>query len=155
MSLHTLTKTQSLPTNIDTAWEFISSPLNLKKITPKHMGFEITSDYRNEKMYPGMIISYKVSPILNISMNWVTEITHVEDKKYFVDEQRFGPYSFWHHKHFISSIEGGVLMTDIIHYKVPMGFIGDLMNSILVKKQLEDIFDYRFKALVQLFGKMN
>lgn len=154
MSLHYLTSSQQLPISLEQAWDFISSPKNLKTITPDYMGFEIKGFPPAEKMYPGMIISYTVKPIMKIPLNWVTEITHVKDLEYFVDEQRFGPYSFWHHKHFIKPIEGGVQMDDLVHYKLPFGPLGDLANTILVKKQLKEIFDYRFNKLEELFGKM-
>jgi ligand-binding SRPBCC domain-containing protein len=151
--LYSLTRIQKFPVPADTLWNFITSPANLKKITPEKMGFVITSDTPVDKTYPGLIISYKISPIWNIPLNWVTEITHVESKKYFADEQRFGPYQLWHHKHFLKEIDGGTEMTDIVHYKIPFGFLGDLANTILVKKQLADIFDYRFQKLEEIFGK--
>ncbi len=118
------------------------------------MGFHIMSDLDSDKMYSGQIIAYKVSPVAGIKMNWVTEITHVKEKEYFVDEQRFGPYSLWHHKHFIKAIPGGVEMTDIVDYKIPFGFLGDIANALMVKKQLKEIFDYRFKKVEEIFGKM-
>jgi ligand-binding SRPBCC domain-containing protein len=151
--LYSIEFTQKIPVDLDTLWDFISSPRNLKTITPPHMGFEITTRLDSETMYPGQIIAYKVSPLLGIKMEWVTEITHVQDKHYFVDEQRFGPYALWHHKHFLQPIEKGVLMTDIIHYKIPMGFLGDIAQGILVKPQLEKIFSYRFKKLEEMYGK--
>jgi ligand-binding SRPBCC domain-containing protein len=117
------------------------------------MGFNITSKLMSEKMYPGMIISYKVSPVLGIKMTWVTEITQVKEKEYFVDEQRVGPYSMWHHEHKIEPIEGGVLMTDIVSYKPPLGVLGSIANSILIKKQLKEIFDFRTVAMEKMFGK--
>ena len=117
------------------------------------MLFEITSKGMQEKMYPGMIITYKVSPMLGIKMNWVTEITQVKDKHFFIDEQRVGPYSLWHHQHFFEEKEGGILMTDIVTYKPPFGFLGDIANSIFIKKQLESIFEYRFKVMDQKFNK--
>lgn len=150
--LYRLKFKQNIPSDINTIWDFISSPKNLKLITPPHMGFDIVSELDSDKMYPGQIIAYKVSPVGGIKMNWVTEITHVKDHEYFVDEQRFGPYTLWHHKHFIKPIEGGVEMVDIIDYKVPFGFLGDIANSILVKKQLQHIFDYRFKKVEELYG---
>lgn len=150
--LYRLTFKQNIPSDINTIWEFISSPKNLKLITPSQMGFDIVSELDSDKMYPGQIIAYKVSPIAGIKMNWVTEITHVKDHEYFVDEQRFGPYTLWHHKHFIKPIKGGVEMTDIIDYKIPFGFLGDIANSILVNKQLQHIFDYRFKKVEELYG---
>ena len=152
MSIHTLKVYQKLPVSPDRIWDFLSSPENLKQITPEKMGFEIFSESSGRKMYAGMIIIYKVRPLLGIPVKWVTEITHVQDLNYFVDEQRFGPYSFWHHKHFIEMINGGVQLTDIVHYKIPLSFIGDLINSLIVKKQLEKIFDYRYKKLEEIFG---
>lgn len=152
--LYRISFKQTIPSDINTVWEFISSPRNLKHITPSYMGFNITSELDSEKMYPGQIISYKVSPMAGIKMSWVTEITHVKDHAYFVDEQRFGPYTLWHHKHFIKPINGGVEMTDIIDYKVPFGFLGDIANTLFIKKQLKEIFDYRFKKVEELFGKM-
>jgi ligand-binding SRPBCC domain-containing protein len=104
-------------------------------------------------MYPGMIISYKVSPLLGIKLNWVTEITHVKEFEYFVDEQRIGPYSMWHHQHKIEPIQNGVLMTDIITYRPPFGIVGALANTLIIKKQLQQIFNYRAVALEQRFGK--
>ena len=154
MGFYQLHKTQKIPATIDQVWDFISSPANLKKITPEYMGFNITSKLLSEKMYPGMIISYKVSPVLGIKMTWVTEITQVKEKEYFVDEQRVGPYSIWHHEHKIEPIEGGVLMTDIVSYQPPFGFLGSIANSILIKKQLKEIFDYRVEAVEKMFGKM-
>lgn len=139
---------QKLPISLDEAWEFFSSPKNLKEITPDNLGFNIVSQHHGDKMYPGQIIEYKVSPVLGIPLYWMTEITHVEDKKFFVDEQRFGPYSMWHHQHHFKAVEGGVEMTDIVHYKLPFWFLGDIANTLFVKKQLKEIFDYRF-ALVE------
>ena len=109
MAVYQLKTEQKIPAGIDEVWDFISSPANLKKITPEHMGFNITSGELPEKMYPGMIITFKVSPLLGIKMNWVTEITHVVDKEYFVDEQRVGPYAIWHHEHKLQPIDGGVI----------------------------------------------
>jgi ligand-binding SRPBCC domain-containing protein len=152
MKIYTLHKKQNLPISIEKAWEFLSSPKNLKTITPDYMSFDILSDL-NKPMYPGQIIQYIVTPILGIKTKWVTEITHVKDKEYFVDEQRFGPYALWHHKHFIKKIDGGVEMEDIIDYKVPLGILGQLAHPILVKPKLEEIFAYRQKKLVELFGE--
>jgi ligand-binding SRPBCC domain-containing protein len=150
--IHSLKFEQKIPISIDEAWDFLSSPKNLKTITPSHMGFEIISKYHGEKMYAGQIIEYIVKPILSIPIKWCTEITHVSEPNYFVDEQRFGPYIFWHHQHHIKAIEGGVEMTDIIHYKLPFGILGDIMNYLMVKKQLQQIFDFRFKKVIELYG---
>ena len=117
------------------------------------MNFIVTSNYNGDtKMYPGMIITYKVSPVFGIKMNWMTEITHVKEKEYFVDEQRFGPYALWHHQHHFKVIEGGVMMNDILNYAIPYGVIGRLGNTILVKNQIKKIFAYREKAIIDLFG---
>jgi ligand-binding SRPBCC domain-containing protein len=145
---------QNIPVSLDKAWEFFSSPLNLAKITPPDMSFIVTSDYNDDtKMYPGMIITYKISPLFGIKLNWMTEITHVKDHQYFVDEQRFGPYALWHHQHHFKEIAGGVEMTDLLHYAIPYGIIGRLSNTVLVGKQVKKIFDYRIKAVEKLFGK--
>jgi len=151
MAFYQLVKKQFIPATIDEVWDFISSPKNLKEITPERMGFDITSPNLPEKMYPGMIISYKVRPLLGIPMTWVTEITHVVEKKYFVDEQRVGPYAMWHHQHFIEPHENGVMMRDIISYKPPMGFLGSIANMLIIRRQLEGIFAYREKALKKRF----
>jgi|TARA_B110000305_G_scaffold578_1_gene546 ligand-binding SRPBCC domain-containing protein len=153
MKIYRFKKSQLLPITINEAWDFLSDPNNLKKITPDYMGFNIL-EKEDTKMYAGQIIQYIVTPILGIPTKWVTEITHVKDKSYFVDEQRFGPYSLWHHKHFIKEVDGGIEMLDIIDYKIPLGFIGRLVNPILVKPKLNEIFNYRKKKLVELFGEL-
>lgn len=152
MGFYQFRTVQKIPSSISEVWEFISSPANLKKITPDHMGFDILTSELPEKMYPGMIIAYKVSPILGLKMTWVTEITHVREKEYFVDEQRVGPYAIWHHEHKIKSIDGGVLMTDIVSYKPPFGILGTIANGLFIRKQLKAIFDYREKAVIDIFG---
>ncbi len=153
MAFYQLVRTQKLPVSSSEIWDFIAAPANLKEITPDHMGFLVTSNTGTDKMYQGMIITYKVSPLLGIKLNWVTEITHVKDLEYFVDEQRIGPYSLWHHQHKIEPIEGGVLMTDIVTYQPPLGFLGAFANFLFIKRQLKDIFDYRTVALERRFGK--
>lgn len=152
MKIYTLHSKQNLPISVDTAWQFLSDPKNLKTITPDYMCFDILSG-EDRPMFPGQIIQYSVTPVFGIRIKWVTEITHVEGKKYFVDEQRFGPYSLWHHKHFIKEIPGGVEMEDIIDYKLPMGILGQLVHPIIVKPKLDEIFEYRQKKLIELFGE--
>lgn len=152
MKIYTLHKKQLLPISKAEAWTFLSDPKNLKTITPDYMGFDILSG-ADRPMFAGQIIQYIVTPILGIKTKWVTEITHVVDGEYFVDEQRFGPYALWHHKHFIKEVSGGVEMEDIIDYKVPFGILGELVQPILVKPKLEEIFNYRTKKLEELFGK--
>jgi ligand-binding SRPBCC domain-containing protein len=154
MAFYQLEQTQKIPANLDAVWDFISSPMNLKEITPSYLGFEVTSKNNENKMYPGMIITYKVSPLFGIKLSWMTEITHVKDKEYFVDEQRVGPYTLWHHQHKITVIEGGVLMTDIVTYQPPFGFIGAIANTLIIKAKLKEIFDYRTTAVEKRFGIM-
>lgn len=152
MKIYRLHQKQNLPITKQEAWDFLSDPKNLKVITPDYMGFHILSG-ADRPMFAGQIIQYIVTPVLGIKTKWVTEITHVIDGEYFVDEQRFGPYSLWHHKHFIKEIDGGVEMEDIIDYKIPMGILGQIVHPILVKSKLKEIFDYRTKKLEELFGK--
>ena len=154
MKIYTKTSKQNLPISIQEAWEFLSNPKNLNLITPDYMGFIIESG-ADKPMFSGQIIQYIVTPVLGIKTKWVTEITHVDEGHFFVDEQRFGPYSFWHHKHFLKEIPGGVEMEDIIDYKIPMGIIGQLMHPIIVKPKLDEIFEYRRKKLITLFGEIN
>ncbi len=151
MKLYQLHAKQGLPITKKQAWEFLSDPKNLKEITPDHMGFQIISG-ADRAMFQGQIIQYIVKPFPGISTKWVTEITHVKEGEYFVDEQRFGPYSLWHHKHFIKEIEGGVEMEDLIDYKVPFGILGQMIQPLLVKKQLQKIFRYRETVLEERFG---
>ncbi len=152
MKIYNKSSKLNLPITIDEAWTFFSNPVNLKTITPEYMGFIIESG-ADRPLYAGQIIQYIVTPILGIKTKWVSEITHVVDKKYFVDEQRFGPYALWHHKHFIKEIPGGVEMEDIIDYKVPLGILGQLVHPFLVKPKLDEIFEYREKKLIELFGE--
>lgn len=154
MKTYSLKTEQAIPISLEEAWDFFSSPLNLAKITPKEMHFVVTSDYGvDTKIYAGMIITYIVSPVLGIKMNWMTEITHVKEGEYFIDEQRFGPYALWHHQHHFKTIKGGVLMTDILNYAIPYGAIGRLANTLFVDKQIKQIFSYREKAIKELFGE--
>ncbi len=152
MKIYRLETIQNLPISQKEAWDFLSDPRNLKTITPDYMGFEIVSGAAS-KIYAGQILQYIVTPLLNIPLKWVTEITHVREGEYFVDEQRFGPYSLWHHKHFIKPIKNGVEMIDIVDYKVPFGILGQLVQPFLVRPKLEEIFEYRKNALDRIFGK--
>jgi len=152
MKIYRLETIKNLPISQKEAWNFLSDPRNLKTITPDYMGFEIVSGAAS-KMYAGQILQYIVTPLLNIPLKWVTEITHIREGEYFVDEQRFGPYSLWHHKHFIKPIKNGVEMIDIVDYKVPFGILGQLVQPFLVRPKLEEIFEYRKNALDSIFGK--
>lgn len=153
MAFYQFRSEQKINASIDEVWDFISSPTNLKEITPDYMGFDIMNTRQlSEKMYEGMIIGYKVSPILGIKTTWVTEITHIRDKEFFIDEQRIGPYAMWHHQHLIRPIENGVLMTDIVSYQPPFGLIGAIANKLVIQSKLKQIFNYRTVALEKKFG---
>lgn len=151
MKIYNLKRVQTLPISLQEAWEFFSAPRNLSKITPAHMGFTILYVSGGEKTYPGQIIRYKVQVIPGIKMDWVTEITHVHEPRFFVDEQRFGPYALWHHQHHFKEVPGGVEMTDEVNYAIPFGVLGRIANFIFVGKEVNRIFDYRFKILEEYF----
>jgi len=153
MKVYNLKSKQFLPISLEEAWDFFSSPKNLKDITPTHMKFDIKYMSGGNKMYPGQIITYKLNPVPGIPVNWTTEITHVSAPFYFVDEQRFGPYALWHHQHHFEEVEGGVEMTDEVNYAIPFGFLGRFANWLFVGKQVSAIFDHRFKVLEELFNK--
>jgi ligand-binding SRPBCC domain-containing protein len=156
MSVHTLKSVQRVPIASEAAWEFFSNPSNLKVITPAHLGFQVTSDpdFSSRKMYPGQVITYTVKPLLGIPLFWMTEITHVQEGHFFVDEQRIGPYALWHHQHHFKAIPGGVEMTDLVHYRLPLGILGNFVHWLFVRNQLRTIFDFRTKKLVELFGEL-
>lgn len=150
---YTLFKQQQLNCDLETAWNFFSSPLNLAKITPKDLGFNILTNHKDlEKIYTGMIIDYKVSPLLGIPMHWQTRIEDVNLNHSFVDTQKKGPYKYWRHYHEFIEKDGGILMTDNVEYELPLGFLGDIANKIIVRSKLEEIFSYRFKVLEQMFN---
>jgi len=153
MATHSIKTVQKIPASIKETWDFFSSPANLDTITPGDMAFKTITKFDSEKIYKGQIIEYKVSPVLRIPLYWMTEITEVEDEKFFVDEQRKGPYAIWHHEHYFKEIEGGVEMTDIVHYKNPLGAVGEIANSLFVKRQLRKIFEFRFRKVEEIFGK--
>jgi len=151
MRIYTLHTSIIIPCTLDEAWEFFSTPLNLNRLAPPDMSFEILSDVGDVKMYPGMLIHYKVRPLMNFPLNWTTEITHCEERKFFVDEQRFGPYTFWHHQHRFEAVADGVRMTDTISYAIGFGVIGRLANTIYVGRRLREIFAYREKVVREIF----
>lgn len=150
--MHTLKFTQLIRKDANTVWDFFSSPHNLETITPDFVDFKVTSKHLEDKIYPGMIITYKIRPVMGIPLEWVTEITHIEPPNYFVDEQRYGPYSFWHHKHFFKETENGILMTDLIHYRLPFWFVGRLIDSFFVSRKLKQIFEYRRVKIDEIFS---
>lgn len=149
--IHTLKTVQFLPISLEEAWDFFSSPENLKHITPEYMGFQILSEIPL-KMYPGMIISYNLKPLPGFKINWVTKITQVKEMEYFIDSQLSGPYGIWHHEHRFKKVEGGIEMIDMLYYKLPYGWLGRIVNFFIVRKKVEGIFSYRYEILRQKFG---
>ena len=151
--MYQLIKKQIVHKDLNTCWDFFSNPANLKVITPDYMGFNVKTQTPNE-MYEGLIIGYSVSPFLNIPMEWVTEITHVKDKLFFVDEQRVGPYKLWHHEHHFKEVEEGVEMIDIVSYEPPFGILGKIVHPFIIKPKLEQIFAYRFQKVEAIFNEL-
>lgn len=145
---------QYLPISLDSAWDFFATPKNLNEVTPDDMVFEITSELP-DKMYEGLIITYRIRPMLNIPINWCTEITHIKERSFFIDEQRKGPYKIWHHEHHFKEVVGGVLMTDLLYYDIGKSFFGWVLGRLFVHKRVKEIFDFRYKALEKYFNKLN
>ena len=150
-SMHTLEQKQILPLSLEKAWKFFSDPRNLGKITPPEMGFDILQSDLPDEIYPGMLIAYRVKPLFNIPMTWVTEITHVHAPYFFVDNQKAGPYAFWHHQHHFRKVTGGIEMIDQLSYKVPIGFFGDLLAGRFIDRKVREIFEFRRAKLQALF----
>ena len=148
--LHTLNRTQFLPLSLGAAWEFFSDPGNLCRITPDWLCFRITRQ-NPEPMYAGQILTYTIQPLRGLQTAWVTEITHVQKPRFFVDEQRLGPYTFWHHQHRFQEEGGGVRMEDLVNYVLPLGLFGEAIHRLVVKRRLEAIFDYRYQVLEKMF----
>ncbi|RYY24295.1 MAG: hypothetical protein EOO04_13280 [Chitinophagaceae bacterium] len=153
MAIYSLKSVQRIPVSVSEIWEFFSSPKNLPVLTPASLGFRIISKHHGEAIYPGQVIEYKVKPLFGIPLYWMTEITHVDPGKFFVDEQRYGPYAMWHHQHHFRPLEGGVEMTDIVHYKNPFWVLGDVANTVIVRSKLREIFTYRYARIEERFGK--
>lgn len=148
-----LYREQQLYCDIDTAWRFFSSPMNLSEITPKDMAFTVLSEDQDQPIFEGMLIDYSVSPLLGIPLKWQTKIIQVEHQKSFTDFQQKGPYKYWKHFHEFIPNEKGILMKDTVEYELPFGVLGNIVHSLLVKKKLNKIFDYRHQVLKQLFNK--
>lgn len=148
MKLYSMHQKQILPTDLETAWQFFSNPANLQKITPENMKFRILSELP-EEIYAGLIVQYRLNPIPGIPVTWVTEITQVDPRKMFIDEQRFGPYRFWHHQHFFRPVFEGVEIEDLVHYALPFDPLSRIVYSRLVKYRLRQIFDYRREVLIK------
>ncbi|TCJ13554.1 hypothetical protein EPD60_12205 [Flaviaesturariibacter flavus] len=153
MSVYVLKQVQRMPISRDEAWQFFSHAKNLAVITPGHLNLKFTNELFDEETYPGQIITYKVKPLFGIPLFWMTEITHVQRPRYFVDEQRKGPYAMWHHEHHFKEVEGGTEMTDIIHYRLPFGALGRI-GAGFIRKQLDELFAYRKQKITELFGTL-
>jgi ligand-binding SRPBCC domain-containing protein len=153
MQIYKLIRIQNIPISIDEAWNFFSRPENLSKITPPAMDFVILSDVKDIEMHDGMIIHYSVKPLLGFPLKWESEIKEIKEKQYFIDIQRKGPYKLWRHKHVFREIENGVEMIDDIDYALPLGILGQLANKLIVNRQLATIFDFRVRAVKDLFGE--
>ena len=141
-----LKQEQFLQITLEEAWHFFATPKNLNEVTPDDIVFEIISELP-EIMYEGLLINYRLKPLFNIPINWCTEITHIKEKEYFIDEQRIGPYKMWHHEHHFKSVNGGVLITDILHYDIGKSVFGWIAGKLFVHKKVNSIFDYRYKIL--------
>ncbi len=152
MTLHSLSREQILPASPAEAWDFFSSPRNLDAITPPDLGFRILH-CPSETMHEGQIIAYRVKILPGLWIPWVTEIKGVQEGRAFIDDQRFGPYKFWHHRHLFEPVEGGVKVTDLVHYALPLGPLGTLAHAVFVRRKLERIFDYRRTELERRFPR--
>jgi ligand-binding SRPBCC domain-containing protein len=152
MSVHVLRARQIVPAGLETCWSFFSDPANLRKLTPSSLDLRLTEE-PPPSIYPGLMIQYQVRPLFGVPMTWLTEITHVRSMEYFADEQRVGPYAIWHHEHFFAPLEGGrTEVRDLVHYRLPLGWLGDLFHPVLVLPQLREIFAFREKAITEHFG---
>jgi ligand-binding SRPBCC domain-containing protein len=151
--VYSLYSRQHVPASLEEVWTFFSDAKNLLAVTPPQLNLKVTNEVYGQTVYAGQVMTYKVKPLLGLPLSWMTEITHVEEKKYFVDEQRKGPYKLWHHQHHFRAVEGGVEMTDIVHYRLPFGPLGNFAHRLLVKKELQKIFAYRYQKIVELFGR--
>ena len=150
--VYSLYSKQNVPATMEEVWQFFSDAKNLLAVTPPHLSLKVTNKVYGNVVYAGQVMTYTVKPLAGIPLAWMTEITHVEPQKYFVDEQRKGPYKLWHHQHHFKEIEGGVEMIDLVHYRLPAGILGNLANALVIKKELRKIFSYRYQKIVELFG---
>lgn len=151
-TIHQLKAVQKIPVSLDTAWKYMADPRNLLSITPVSLNLKMTNEISGDEVYAGQVLTYTVKPLLGIPVKWVTEITQMERLKMFVDDQKKGPYKLWNHQHHFRSIEGGVEITDLVRYQLPMGILGNMAHGIIVKPKLKSIFQYRFQKINELFG---
>lgn len=149
--IHTLYREQIIPAPLDIVWEYFCDPKNLNRITPPDMNFEILSG-GDVRMYEGQLIEYRVEFVRGIRSRWLTEISHVRACEYFVDEQRLGPYRFWYHEHGFEATSSGTRMTDRVTYEAPVGVLGEILNRLWIAERLNQIFDFRRRTIMELFG---
>ncbi|MGZ5134526.1 MAG: SRPBCC family protein [Flavitalea sp.] len=152
MSLHSFRITQQIPIPVEQSWIFFSHPGNLQLITPANFQFKILTKLEDKPIYTGQVIDYTVRPIFNIRMRWTTLITHVEEEVLFIDEQTRGPFNYWQHRHYFKPLKGGTEMTDMLHYRIPGWFAGDILNAVLIKNDIRKLFDYRYSKIAERFG---
>ena len=141
-----------IPSSISEVWNFFSSPYNLAKITPAYMDFKITECPDSPVIFEGMLIKYRVKPVMHIPITWITKIGKVSPPHCFIDTQITGPYAQWEHLHTFKEQDGGVLMTDHVKYRLPLGVLGTIANALLVERDLKYIFDYREKTVKKIFN---
>lgn len=151
MKIYTLSNSQKLPITIEEAWDFLSDPTQLETITSSDMEFKTVTPLP-EKMYEGMLMHYQIAPLAGIRLNWVTQITHIEKGVRFIDEQRLGPFRFWHHEHRLIEMDDGIVMQDIVHYVMPFSFIGRIAHWTSIRKLLESLFKFRTEQIETYFN---
>ncbi len=153
--IHHLEREQVIPADIGRVWEYFATPANLDEMTPPDMAFEIVRGGEG-RMHAGQLIEYRVDVLPGWKTRWLTEIRHVQEGQYFVDEQRAGPYRFWYHEHRFEPVPGGVRMKDRVAYQLPFGVLGEMLHALVIRPRLEAIFDFRRSKIEELFGdKLN
>ncbi len=150
--IHYLRREQWIPAPLKIVWEYFADPVNLDELTPPDMNFQIIGG-GGRTMYEGQMIEYRVGFMWGLRSLWLTEISHVRQREYFVDEQRMGPYRLWIHEHLFTPSRGGVMMNDLVTYAVPFSLLGDVVNTFWIQGRLARIFDYRTRKIAQLFGE--
>ena len=149
--VHVLEREQRLPQPPDQAFEFFSDAFNLERITPPLLKFKVTTPPPIE-MHEGTLISYRLR-IRRVPVKWLTRIEEWKPGERFVDRQLKGPYKLWHHTHtFESDGDGGTVMRDVVRYEMPLGPLGDLARKLLVERDLDEIFDYRYAEIERILG---
>jgi ligand-binding SRPBCC domain-containing protein len=149
--IYYLHREQLIPAPLERVWAYFATPRNLNEMTPPDMAFEFVHG-GDEPMYAGQVIEYRVMIVPGLRVRWLTQITHVRPGELFIDEQRIGPYRLWIHEHRFRPVADGVHMTDHVTYALPFGPLGDLVHALFVRRRLEEIFDFRRRKVIELFG---